>query len=113
MKEDSFQSKTALIMETDGLLKDYLETVAIKNTKSERTDGILRYSTPNHIHAVLIFQGIAPCALRTRPGHAHGQGCGLPDYFHGNDQGQPRHVPYFPGNRRPHPETGVMRILAG
>jgi DNA-binding MarR family transcriptional regulator len=61
---DGFKSKVAFIVETDGLLKDYLESIVIKQIKSEMTDDGFSDVAPNHVHAALILKNISPCALK-------------------------------------------------
>ena len=64
MTEDGFKSKVAFIVETDGLLKDYLESIVIKQIKSEMPEDGFNDVTPNHVHAALMLKSIAPCALK-------------------------------------------------
>lgn len=64
MADDGFKSKVAFIVETDGLLKDYLESIVIKQIKSDMTDDGYNDVTPSHVHASLILKNIAPCALK-------------------------------------------------
>ncbi len=64
MTED-FKSKVAFIVETDGLLKYYLESVIIKDIKSQMEDDTFRRLNTNHIHASLVLKTIAPCSLKT------------------------------------------------
>ena len=65
MTDSTFKSKVAFIVETDGLLKDYLETIVIKNIKNEMKEDAFRNVSPPHIHAALILKAQAPCALKT------------------------------------------------
>ena len=62
--DKAFKSKVAFIIETDGLLKDYLESVVIKAIKSRMTEDVFKNVSPNYIHAALILKSIAPCALK-------------------------------------------------
>ena len=64
MSDDGFKSKVAFIVETDGLLKDYLESIVIKQIKSDMKDDGYNDVTPNHVHAALMLKSIAPCALK-------------------------------------------------
>jgi DNA-binding MarR family transcriptional regulator len=64
MTDKAFRSKVAFIVETDGLLKDFLESVVIKKIKSDMTDDAFRNLTSNHVHAALILKNISPCALK-------------------------------------------------
>nr|WP_320193640.1 MarR family transcriptional regulator [uncultured Desulfobacter sp.] len=64
MTDNEFKSKVAFIVETDGLLKDYLESIVIKQIKSEMKDDGFNDVTPNHVHAALILKNISPCALK-------------------------------------------------
>ncbi len=61
---DDFKSKVAFIVETDGLLKDYLESVVINEIKSRMTDDTFKNLNTHHIHAALILKSIAPCSLK-------------------------------------------------
>ena len=60
----AFKSKVAFIIETDGLLKDYIESIVIKGIKFRMTDDAFKNVSPNYIHAALILKSIAPCALK-------------------------------------------------
>ncbi len=62
--DKSFKSKVAFIVETDGLLKDYLEMIVIKNIKAEMVDDALKNVNSNQVHAALILKNIAPCTLK-------------------------------------------------
>ncbi|ABA88041.1 helix-turn-helix transcriptional regulator [Syntrophotalea carbinolica DSM 2380] len=64
MADSSFKAKVAFIVETDGLLKDYLESIVIKNIKSEMIDDAFKNVSSNHLHAALILKNISPCALK-------------------------------------------------
>ena len=59
-----FRAKVTFIVETDGLLKDYLESVVIKGIKARMTDDAFKHVSTNYIHAALILKSIAPCALK-------------------------------------------------
>ncbi len=61
---NDFQSKVAFIVETDGLLKDYMESVVIKEIKSRIADDTFKRLSSNHIHAALIVKNIGPCSLK-------------------------------------------------
>lgn len=63
--DKEFRSKAAFIVETDGLLKDYLESVVIKKIKAGMTDDSFKNLSAGHVHAALILKSIAPCALKT------------------------------------------------
>lgn len=64
MTENEFKSKVEFIVETDGLLKDYLESVVIKKIKAEMSDDVFKNISANHVHAALILKNISPCALK-------------------------------------------------
>lgn len=64
MEKREFRSKVAFIVETDGLLKDYLESIVIKEIKSRMTDDSFRSLNSNQIHAALILKSISPCTLK-------------------------------------------------
>lgn len=64
MHNDDFMDKVSFIVETDGLLRDYIDTVVIKDIKSRITDNRFSNLTSNHIHAALLLKAIAPCALK-------------------------------------------------
>ena len=61
---DDFKGKVAFIVETDGLLKDYLESVVINEIKSRMTDDTFKSLNTHHIHTALILKSIAPCSLK-------------------------------------------------
>ena len=61
---DDFKSKVAFIVETDGLLKDYLESVIIKEIKAQMADDTFRHLNTNHINAALVLKTMAPCSLK-------------------------------------------------
>lgn len=63
-KMDDFKGKVAFIVETDGLLKDYLESVVINEIKSRMTDDTFKSLNTHHIHTALILKSIAPCSLK-------------------------------------------------
>ena len=65
MTDKTFKSKVAFIVETDGLLKDYLDSIVIKRIKSSMTDDAFKNLSANHVHAALILKSISPCALKT------------------------------------------------
>jgi DNA-binding MarR family transcriptional regulator len=65
MTDKAFKSKVAFIVETDGLLMDYLDSIVIKRIKSSMTDDAFKHLSANHIHAALILKSISPCALKT------------------------------------------------
>ena len=65
MANEDFKSKVAFIVETDGLLKDYLDSIVIKQIKSRMTDDAFKNISTNHVHAALILKTISPCALKT------------------------------------------------
>nr|WP_319393269.1 MarR family transcriptional regulator [uncultured Desulfobacter sp.] len=64
MTDNGFKSKVAFIVETDGRLKDYLESIVIKQIKSDMPDDDFNDVKPNHVHAALMLKSIAPCALK-------------------------------------------------
>ena len=64
MHNDDFMAKVAFIVETDGLLRDYINTVVIKNIKSRMTDNRFTSLNSNQIHAALLLKSIAPCSLK-------------------------------------------------
>lgn len=64
MPPDDFDAKVAFIVDTDGLLKDYVHSVVIKEIKSKMTDDAFKCLNTNHIHAALILKSIAPCSLK-------------------------------------------------
>jgi len=61
---DDFMAKVAFIVETDGLLRDYINTVVIKEIKSRITDNRFSSLNSNQIHAALLLKSIAPCSLK-------------------------------------------------
>ncbi|MFV0439584.1 MAG: MarR family transcriptional regulator [Desulfopila sp.] len=65
MTDKEFQTQVAFVVETDGLLRDYLDTIVIKRIKSEMVDDGFRDLCANHIHAAMLLKTIAPCALKT------------------------------------------------
>lgn len=64
MADSEFRSKVAFIVETDGLLKDYLDSVVIKKIKEEMIADAFQHVSANHLHAALILKNISPCALK-------------------------------------------------
>lgn len=68
MNADDFKNKVAFIVETDGLLRDYIDSVIIKQIKSKITDDKFNNLNPNHIHAALILKNMAPCSLKAFAG---------------------------------------------
>ncbi len=64
MADEEFRAKVAFIVETDGLLKDYLESIVIKKIKAEMVDDLFENVNANHVHAALILKNISPCALK-------------------------------------------------
>jgi len=64
MPATEFRSKVAFIIETDGLLKDYLESIVIKSIKADMSDDAFSKVSSNHVHAALILKNIAPCSLK-------------------------------------------------
>ena len=61
---DDFKSKVEFIVETDGLLKYYIEAVVIKNIKAQMTDDVFRTLNTNQIHSALTLKTISPCSLK-------------------------------------------------
>ena len=51
-------------METDGLLRHYIDSVVIKDIKSRITDDRFTGLNSNHIHAALLLKALAPCSLK-------------------------------------------------
>lgn len=64
MHNDDFMTKVSLIVETDGLLRYYIDSVVIKDIKSRIPDDRFTSLNSNHIHAALLLKAIAPCALK-------------------------------------------------
>ena len=64
MTDSAFKSKAAFIVETDGLLKDVIESIVIKDIKSKMEADAFAQVSSNHLHAALILKNIAPCALK-------------------------------------------------
>lgn len=64
MNDDNFIAKVSVILETDGLLRYYMDSVVIKDIKSRITDDKFASLNSNHIHAALLLKAIAPCALK-------------------------------------------------
>jgi len=64
MPDPSFKTKAAFIAETDGLLKDVIESIVIKDIKSKMPEDAFTHVSPNHLHAALILKNISPCALK-------------------------------------------------
>lgn len=62
--DDNFNDKISFIVETDGLLRDYINSVVIKDIKSRINDNRFKHLNNNHIHAALLLKAIAPCALK-------------------------------------------------
>lgn len=58
------KEKIELIMETDGLLKDYIDLVVIKQIKAEIQDSKFTSLNANKVHAALILKALAPCTLK-------------------------------------------------
>ncbi len=56
--------KVSFIVETDGLLRDYITSVVIKDIKSRIDDKRFTRISSNHIHAALLLKTIAPCSLK-------------------------------------------------
>lgn len=64
MTVDSDMEKVSFIVETDGLLRDYITSVVIKDIKSRIDDKRFTRISSNHIHAALLLKTIAPCSLK-------------------------------------------------
>jgi DNA-binding MarR family transcriptional regulator len=64
MHDDEFMAKVALIVETNSLLRDYIDSVVIKDIKSRIADDRFAGLNSNQIHAALLLKAIAPCALK-------------------------------------------------
>lgn len=65
MADRDFRAKVSFIVETDGLLKDYIESIIIKKIKSEMRDDPLKKVSDSHVHAALILKSVSPCTLKT------------------------------------------------
>ena len=65
MEQDDIRAKAAFIVETDGLLSDYIDAVVIKEIKAKMSDDAFKCLNANHVHAALILKNIAPCPLKT------------------------------------------------
>ena len=61
---NTFNDKVDFIVRTDGLMKDYIETVVVNKIKAEMPDDIFKKMTSSHIHAALMLKNIAPCSLK-------------------------------------------------
>ena len=64
MNQDDIKAKVAFIVETDGLLSDYINSIVIKQIKSKMPDDAFKCLNTNHVHAALILKNIAPCPLK-------------------------------------------------
>ena len=64
MTDNAFESKIAFIVETDGLLKNYIDSIVIKEIKSRMADDAFTNLSSNHIQAALILKTLSPCALK-------------------------------------------------
>lgn len=64
MHNDDFMAKVAFVVETDRLLRDYIDLVVIKDIKSRITDDRFTNLNSNQIHAALLLKTIAPCSLK-------------------------------------------------
>jgi len=53
-----------LIVETDGLLKNYIETVVLKEILSQRSEGAFKGLNSNQLHSTLILETIEPSTLK-------------------------------------------------
>jgi len=65
MTDKEFRSKVAFVVETDGLLRHYLDSIVIKRIKAGMTDDSFKNLSSNHVHAALILKSLAPCSLKT------------------------------------------------
>ena len=63
--EKDFRSKVSFIVETDGLLKDYVASVIIKRIKADIQEDPFENVSSSHMHAAIILKNISPCSLRT------------------------------------------------
>ncbi len=61
---NTFNDKVDFIVRTDGLMKDYIETVVVNKIKAEMPDDIFKKMSSSHIHAALMLMNIAPCSLK-------------------------------------------------
>ena len=59
MHNEEFMDKVSVIVETDGLLRDYITSVVIKDIKSRISDNRFTSLNSNHIHAALLLKAIA------------------------------------------------------
>jgi len=60
---EEFKSNVAFIVEADGLLTNYLESIVIKEIKSQMTNDSFKSLRSNYIHVALILKTISPCSL--------------------------------------------------
>jgi len=64
MTPDDSMEKVSFIVETDGLLRDYMTSVVIKDIKSRIKDKKFTRISSSHIHAALLLKTLAPCSLK-------------------------------------------------
>lgn len=64
MTGDEYMEKVSFIVETDGLLRDYITSVVIKDIKSRIDDKRFSRINSNHIHAALLLKTLSPCSLK-------------------------------------------------
>ncbi len=62
--QDISKEKIDFIVKTDGLLRDYIETVVLKSIKDTMQDDPFSKMSSNHIRAALMIANIAPCSLK-------------------------------------------------
>lgn len=59
-----YMEKVSFIVETDGLLRDYITSVVIKEIKTRIDDKSFMRISSNHIHAALLLKTVSPCSLK-------------------------------------------------
>jgi len=60
----TFDQKLDFIIRTHEILRDYLETVVLRQIKEEMPDDPFKGMTTNHLQAALILWNIGPCSLK-------------------------------------------------
>lgn len=61
---EAYKNKVDFIVRTDGLLKDYIESVVVKSIKAAMPDDTFKHMTSNHIRAALLLRNMQPCSLK-------------------------------------------------
>jgi len=61
---NTMKNKIDFIVRTDGLLKDYIESVVILKIKDRMPKDIFKKMPANQIRAALLLRNIAPCSLK-------------------------------------------------